>query len=348
MKKGLLILLCLPLIGFGQVIMQSNEYTPGFTAIDKGYASMGTDPMPEEFLHFFDWTYLEIPDSLYGVSYLSGGSGSLSVWGYMNTHPGTLLFSEWYANVGNSFAEISLTQTLNGNNQAETINTIETGFSSETFIDSIFYDTNNEYERIIHRDISNSLYKRTEFISPAGTISVIKYFDTPNANISLQTDSITYNSANFVSTIQTGNTSFEYIYNANNLLEYVFYSYNGVLVDTVALYFYDGGLPEYCIEKQYDITNQTLIYTQKQELIHDIYDRFISEKTFELDNGVWTLIANMNFVYYSTPSAVDEIHIKKRLVSVKDILGRETKGKNNEPLFYIYDDGTVEKRIVIE
>jgi len=26
----------------------------------------------------------------------------------------------------------------------------------------------------------------------------------------------------------------------------------------------------------------------------------------------------------------------------------KTKGTKNEPLFYIYDDGTVEKRIVIE
>ena len=32
----------------------------------------------------------------------------------------------------------------------------------------------------------------------------------------------------------------------------------------------------------------------------------------------------------------------------KDLLGRETKGTKNEILFYIYDDGTVEKRIVIE
>jgi hypothetical protein len=31
-----------------------------------------------------------------------------------------------------------------------------------------------------------------------------------------------------------------------------------------------------------------------------------------------------------------------------DVLGRKTKGTKNEPLFYIYDDGTVEKRITIE
>ena len=37
----------------------------------------------------------------------------------------------------------------------------------------------------------------------------------------------------------------------------------------------------------------------------------------------------------------------KALLKVTDLLGRETK-KTNQPLFYIYDDGTVEKRIVID
>ena len=41
-------------------------------------------------------------------------------------------------------------------------------------------------------------------------------------------------------------------------------------------------------------------------------------------------------------------HIKnKELLKVTDLLGRETK-QTNQPLFYIYDDGTVEKRIIIE
>jgi hypothetical protein len=37
----------------------------------------------------------------------------------------------------------------------------------------------------------------------------------------------------------------------------------------------------------------------------------------------------------------------RKLEKVVDILGKETK-QTNQPLFYIYDDGTVEKRIVIE
>ena len=38
----------------------------------------------------------------------------------------------------------------------------------------------------------------------------------------------------------------------------------------------------------------------------------------------------------------------KNIIKIIDLLGRETKGNKNEVLFYIYDDGTVEKRIVIE
>jgi len=39
---------------------------------------------------------------------------------------------------------------------------------------------------------------------------------------------------------------------------------------------------------------------------------------------------------------------KGRLVKIIDVLARETIPKSNMPLFYIYDDGTVEKRIIIE
>ena len=49
----------------------------------------------------------------------------------------------------------------------------------------------------------------------------------------------------------------------------------------------------------------------------------------------------------TTVSAIQENSTNKELLKVTDILGRETK-QTNQPLFYIYDDGTVEKRIVIE
>ena len=47
-------------------------------------------------------------------------------------------------------------------------------------------------------------------------------------------------------------------------------------------------------------------------------------------------------------SGVEEQTTSKKLLKITDLLGRETKGSKNDVLFYIYDDGTVEKRIVIE
>ena len=66
----------------------------------------------------------------------------------------------------------------------------------------------------------------------------------------------------------------------------------------------------------------------------------------------WTF-ANNNIDtqhYFSTncsATGIQEHTTYKELLKVTDLLGRETK-QTNRPLFYIYNDGTVEKRIVIE
>ena len=44
---------------------------------------------------------------------------------------------------------------------------------------------------------------------------------------------------------------------------------------------------------------------------------------------------------------IEEHSTSKELLKATDLLGREAR-QTNQPLFYIYDDGTVEKRIVIE
>jgi hypothetical protein len=59
------------------------------------------------------------------------------------------------------------------------------------------------------------------------------------------------------------------------------------------------------------------------------------------------------FFYSYIASSIDDINTenqtnKRNLISITDVLGRETKDKKNTPLFYIYDDGTVEKKIIIE
>lgn len=48
-----------------------------------------------------------------------------------------------------------------------------------------------------------------------------------------------------------------------------------------------------------------------------------------------------------TVTSILEISNQKILIKIVDILGRETK-QTNQPLFYIFGDGTVEKKIIIE
>ena len=73
----------------------------------------------------------------------------------------------------------------------------------------------------------------------------------------------------------------------------------------------------------------------------------------DVDDAAWST-ANWTNIdpqhYFSnncTGTAIEEHLTNKEFLKVTDLLGRETK-QTNQPLFYIYDDGTVEKRITID
>ena len=74
-------------------------------------------------------------------------------------------------------------------------------------------------------------------------------------------------------------------------------------------------------------------------------------------NGIhWVVVMDVNgcvsdSMYYTVTNittSFSEINTKKKLIKTIDVLGRENEGTKNKPLFYIYNDGTVEKQIVIE
>ena len=77
----------------------------------------------------------------------------------------------------------------------------------------------------------------------------------------------------------------------------------------------------------------------------------------DVDDATWSTanwtVANGNIDpqhYFSnncSGTTIQEHTTNKIFFKVTDLFGRETK-QTNQPLFYIYDDGTVEKRIVIE
>jgi len=74
---------------------------------------------------------------------------------------------------------------------------------------------------------------------------------------------------------------------------------------------------------------------------------WISNPDFEFDIGVSFSENCNNACSNSSTLVLDVGHKNKTLLKTIDIFGRETK-EINQLLFYIYDDGTVEKKIIIE
>ena len=79
----------------------------------------------------------------------------------------------------------------------------------------------------------------------------------------------------------------------------------------------------------------------------------VDDSTYSENN--WSELTGFYFdnqTYFSNncsgATSIQEHTKNKELLKVTDLLGRVTKGTKNEVLFYIYDDGTVEKRIIIE
>ena len=65
--------------------------------------------------------------------------------------------------------------------------------------------------------------------------------------------------------------------------------------------------------------------------------------------GSWTFIHNNPGVDLNTTTGIDNIFPNNnQLTKIVDLLGRESKALKNQPLFYIYDNGTVEKKIIVE
>ena len=68
------------------------------------------------------------------------------------------------------------------------------------------------------------------------------------------------------------------------------------------------------------------------------------------NDGDLLTLSTLSISEYTPLSAIGEHTINKQLLKVTDLLGRETRETKeiNKPLLYIYDNGTIERRIVIE
>ena len=77
------------------------------------------------------------------------------------------------------------------------------------------------------------------------------------------------------------------------------------------------------------------------------FPNFVTVDYYELGDGL-AVVDQLNGLTTTSAINITEEKFERKLLTIKDMLGRNTKAKNNSMLFYLYDDGTVEKRIIIE
>jgi len=77
------------------------------------------------------------------------------------------------------------------------------------------------------------------------------------------------------------------------------------------------------------------------------FPNFVTVDFYELGDGL-AVVHELNGLTTTSSINLTAHHPERKLLTIKDMLGRKTKVKNNSILFYLYNDGTVEKRIIIE
>ncbi|MBT4217501.1 MAG: PKD domain-containing protein [Flavobacteriales bacterium] len=77
---------------------------------------------------------------------------------------------------------------------------------------------------------------------------------------------------------------------------------------------------------------------------------YIDNNTFNTCCVIWIWDANLGvWAKMGSVTSIGEIDLfDKKLIKVVDVLGRETSINSNQTLFFIYEDGTIEKRYIID
>ena len=305
MKKGLLILLCLPMIGFGQ-----QTYVP--------------DDVFEEYIE----TNFPLADN--GVAnddYVLTGGLDASDWGFGMMLSPTSLSSPIISDFTGieDFVELQAISITNLN-----MTTID--FSQAQFSESYF----NVYNGSITIESCPLLQ---ELILPSDSINLYL-----NANTYLQ--SIIFQNQTYIN--NRGSSQGVRIMGCSSLLSIDMSNILGVFNGSQLNILSNPSLSQLNLKNGF-CYNWGGVYIGSNPNLFCIQVDDPNYSTISANWG-WGELNPPQYNYSTNcgwPSAIEEHHTNKELLKVTDLLGRETK-QTNQPLFYIYDDGTVEKRIIIE
>ena len=343
MKKLLLILLALPMIGFGQ-----QTYVPD----DNFEAYLETNGMGNGIANddYVTTANINTVTNLFilnlSITDITGVEGFTALT-YLYCDDNQLTILDVSQNT-------ALTELSCGNNQLTTLDV-----SQNTNL-AYFVCGSNQLTSL---DVNNNL-ALTQLRCGYNQLTLL---DVSN-NTALQT---LYCDNNLLTTLDvSSNTALNYVSCVSNLFTSLDFSQNTLLLSL------------WCQGNQLtilDVSNNTALYTlfcdNNQLTSLDVRNGNNINWTFddgfffgcannpsltciEVDDDAWSTanltVANFNIDaqhYFSnncSTTSIQEHTTNKELLKVTDLLGRETKGNKNEVLFYIYDDGVVEKKIIIE
>ena len=367
MKKILLILLCLPFIGFGQfnsLDQFTNDVgTPQLTcpaADDQQpyyypYQDLGLYTNADLDLLISDWvdfTYDPIftPDSVYVDG--TGYSGAF-LYGSINYNTNHQL-NNYLTNITTFLGPVDFTINCqyNSNNNVDLyqMSYVSPILGSEGIADHFIYTNGGQLTTKKRIRNGTQIWTKDFIWDSSGQLIKINYYTssgTPN-----RTDSLTYSSNGQLDNVSISDgRKYEYNYDissgyCNTILLY----YNDIFTDTVCKYtFVNNKLLAYSL-KSYSCSAgiPSLVLEESYSYTYDSFGRILTETWYQSNGMIGHFL---EYFYFSAPlginDAVSNISSNKELLKVTDLLGREKK-QTNEPLLYFYDDGTVEKRITID
>ena len=341
MKKLLLILLCLPMIGFGQVYIPDanfKAYLVGNTAINTNGDSEIQITEAADFDGIINCSNMNISD-LTGVEEFAS-------------------LEEFYCD-SNQITDLDLQQNTSlrrvGCSYSPNLTTVNVDNLEN--LEYLFCENNDSLTYLSMRYASINTGSFFAYLSH-NNLQTIDWFgadiwdlnciDNKLTSLNLQVmdfDGILNCSDNLITTLLIGSSDIDALMCSNNLITTLDISNSEI----------DMGLS--CNDNPY-LTSLNIQNGENSKWLG-----FSALNTPLLDcimvdyvphaNGAWTVADGEidPHHYFSTncppPTAIEEQTTNKELLKVIDLLGRETK-QANQTLFYIYDDGTVEKRIVIE
>ena len=207
-------------------------------------------------------------------------------------------------------------------------------------------------EMLMSLDVSNENISDLTGIEDFTSLLMLKCYSNPLTSIDVSNNiyltDLRCQSNQLTSLDVSTNTALQYLYCYSNQLTSLDVSNDTTLKE---LHCQDNQLTNLDLRNGNNTNMPTFTISFNATNNPNLYCINVDDVSWSTTN--WTVAnGSINTQHYfsnnCTSTVIEEYNANKGILKITDLLGRETTDIKNEVLFYIYDDGTVEKKIIIE